>query len=165
MSTTPPTKTATASTGRAGFPDARKVRKQMLEGKVSFVDHPLKRILEAGLVPYFRAERSRIVCPDCKELLFVYVHKEKNWPCFFICKSCAWYTVRPVLYDILRKAEQPKNAPPPNTGIDRQLRMITGGLLDATQQHRFKYQNLSGDNRNVKRPDTGANRNVKRPDK
>jgi len=153
MSNAQPTQAAPASTDRPGFIDARKVRKQMEAEKISFIDHPLKRILEAGLVPYFRAERSRISCPDCNELLFVYVHKVKNWPCFFICKSCAWYTVRPVLYDILRKAERPKNAPPPNAGIDRQLRMISGGLLDAVQRRRFKYQNLSGDKRNANRPD------------
>ena len=115
-------------------------------------EHPLGRLQECGLVRYMRRELSRIMCPVCKQSLYIYVHKETNDNCFFLCHGCAWFHARPVLFAHLDKAERTGGTATNNGALGKHLDNALRSMLPSSQYRNFKYRNLSGARRNAKTP-------------
>lgn len=113
-------------------------------------DHPLARLHECGLDKYFRREHTVITCPLCRVHLDVYVHKETLDKAFFLCRECAWFHARPVLFTLLQKAERPDFVPDNSRLCDKQMRRIAGTLYSAVQARNYRYRNLSGGKRHAK---------------
>jgi hypothetical protein len=85
----------------------------------------------------------------CAEPLHVFVHKETEVQGFYLCKACAWFHARPVLFTLLKKAEQPQWQPQSSNAIGQQLDKIARSVLPAVHRNRYKYGNLSGAKRSA----------------
>ena len=107
-------------------------------------EHPLGRLRECGLDKYFKGQKTLVKCPLCTEPLYVFVHKESQVQGFYTCKNCAWFHARPILFDLLKKAEQPGWKPQSSAAIGKQLDKVVRSVLPAVYRNRYKYGNLSG---------------------
>jgi hypothetical protein len=117
----------------------------------TFANHPLKRIHEAGLTPYFRRERCSIVCPVCRGRLTLFIFTRTGQQAFLLCSACAWFRERSTLYEILHQVERQPKPSASGRRMSAALDAALAHIITPKQRRLARYRHLSGARRHAKK--------------